>query len=265
MSTNPRQDNILRLVINLDRSPKRLELITKQLSALGLSFERVAAIDGRKMKPEALERFEAPYDDPRKCIFRYALQPTEIACFLSHAACWQRLVESDAEWGLVMEDDVAISPRFKQFAASSDWIPEGVRIAQLHGYPQSSFTVAERYPVRDTELLRIVWPTPNGCLAYLIHREAAAWALANYRPMPSPVDDWMFTPYSDFAKLFPPHRLLAACVTTRDDIPSDIGNRVQRRPQPTSTKVRVLRRLKKCGYRFEALFQKKRRAVLTYE
>ena len=50
-----------------------------------------------------------------------------------------------------MEDDIVLSPRFKLFATSSEWIPEGVRVIQLHGSHQS-FAVGESYPVRDTEL-----------------------------------------------------------------------------------------------------------------
>ena len=251
-------------MINLERSPERLESITQQLSTLGLSFERVPAVDGRKMSPEDFERLEARYDDLRKFVFRKALFPTEIACFLSHAACWQRLVESGCEWGLVMEDDITLSPRFKRFAASSDWIPEGVRIAQLHGFPNTAFAVGERYPVLDTELLRIVRPTPLCTLAYLIHREAAAWALANYRPIPAPVDDWLFCPYSDFVRRFPPHRLLSACAT-ESALPSDIGDRARRRPQPISLKVGVLRGLRSGGHRIEAFLHSKRRVAFTYK
>lgn len=253
------------MVINLDRSPERLESITRQLSALGLSFERIAAIDGRKMSPEEFERLEARYDDPRKFVFRKALFPTEVACFLSHAACWQKLVESDSEWGLVMEDDVTLSPRFKLFATSSDWIPQGVCIVQIHGYCQTAFTVTESYPVFDTELLRIIRPTPLGCVAYLIHREAAAYALATYRPIPAPVDDWLFYPYSDFARRFPPHRLRSACATALGEAPSDIGSRARRKRLPLSLKVSLLRGFRSGAYRIEALLCKKRRVEFTYK
>lgn len=126
-------NQVLRLVINLDRSPKRLELISKQLADQSLSFERFPAVDGHKLTKEELSRLEAPYNAPEKFVFRKALWPNEIACFLSHAACWEMLVKSDCEWGLIMEDDIVLSLRFKLFAMSSEWIPEGVRVIQLHG------------------------------------------------------------------------------------------------------------------------------------
>lgn len=249
-------NQVLRLVINLDRSPKRLELISKQLADQSLSFERFPAVDGHKLTKEELSRLEAPYNAPEKFVFRKALWPNEIACFLSHAACWEKLVKSDCEWGLIMEDDIVLSLRFKLFAMSSEWIPEGVRVIQLHGSHQS-FAVGESYPVRDTELLRILNPTPLCTFAYLIHREAAAYALASYKPIPAPVDDWLFCPYSDFAKRFPPHRLLSACVTSLG-APSDIGARKARQRLPNSLRVRLLRGIKSGGYRLSMLFRKKR-------
>lgn len=53
---------ILRLVINLDRSPKRFESIAKQLSSQGLSFLRMSGKDGSKLTAEELSHLEAPYD-----------------------------------------------------------------------------------------------------------------------------------------------------------------------------------------------------------
>lgn len=43
---------MLRLLINLDRSQDRLQVISKALTDLGLSFSRVQAIDGKKLTEE---------------------------------------------------------------------------------------------------------------------------------------------------------------------------------------------------------------------
>lgn len=112
--------------------------------------------------------------------------------------------------------------------------------------------------------LRILNPTPLCTFAYLIHREAAAYALASYKPIPAPVDDWLFCPYSDFAKRFPPHRLLSACVTSLG-APSDIGARKARQRLPNSLRVRLLRGIKSGGYRLSMLFRKKRILTFGYE
>lgn len=59
-------NGILRLVINLDRSPERMRSISQQLVARDLHFERLPAVDGRKLAQEELSRLEAPYDAPRE-------------------------------------------------------------------------------------------------------------------------------------------------------------------------------------------------------
>ena len=63
-------NGILRLVINLDRSPERMRSISQQLVAQDLHFERLPAVDGRKLAQEELSRLEAPYDAPEKFVFR---------------------------------------------------------------------------------------------------------------------------------------------------------------------------------------------------
>ena len=130
-------------------------------------------------------------------------------------------------------------------------IPPVVKNNSHHGIS----TIKSDYPLN---------PTPLCTFAYLIHREAAAYALASYKPIPAPVDDWLFCPYSDFAKRFPPHRLLSACVTSLG-APSDIGARKARQRLPNSLRVRLLRGIKSGGYRLSMLFRKKRILTFGYE
>ncbi|TIU13190.1 MAG: glycosyltransferase family 25 protein, partial [Mesorhizobium sp.] len=70
------------LVINLDRSRDRLAHMTAEFASLGVQFERVAAIDAQD-RPD-LARM--PLRVKRKSSLRLA--DAEIACLLSHKACW---------------------------------------------------------------------------------------------------------------------------------------------------------------------------------
>ena len=85
-------------VINLDRRRDRLLAMTEKLAALELSFERVRAVDG-------LGDADIGFSDdhPR-------LTKPEYACYLSHVECWRRLIDSNAERCLILEDDVHLSP-----------------------------------------------------------------------------------------------------------------------------------------------------------
>lgn len=100
----------LTYLINLDGSDQRLESATKQLDDIGWSFERVAAYDGRG---KALSDF-IDYDDQqtRKNLGR-SLLSSEIGCYLSHYQCAERFLQTDADFLVVLEDDMTLAADFK--------------------------------------------------------------------------------------------------------------------------------------------------------
>ena len=135
---------MLRMIINLDRSKDRWQHMLGQMSDLGMDdgdFLRVSAVDGRKLTLEQLDNAAAPLNSPAKADFPGALTNTEIGCFLRHKKCWQQLLTSHEEWGLVMEDDVRFSQEIMRFIRTDDWIPKGVDIVQLHTMRKQGRTV----------------------------------------------------------------------------------------------------------------------------
>lgn len=97
-------------LINLDGSNERLESAKQQLDSIDWSFERFPAFDGRG-KP--LSSFE-DYDDrqARQTLGRSLLN-SEIGCYLSHYHCVSAFLESDADYLVVLEDDMQLSNYFK--------------------------------------------------------------------------------------------------------------------------------------------------------
>ena len=100
--------------INLDRSPDRRAEMSQRLSALGIAFERVPAIDGRSLSSSAVDavRIDTPGWKP--------LSAGEIGCFLSHRECWRRIAQGDEAYGCVFEDDVLLSSRLRDFLSGTD-------------------------------------------------------------------------------------------------------------------------------------------------
>jgi glycosyl transferase family 25 len=93
-------------LINLDGSDARLASATAQLEEHGIVFERISAVDGRKIPPTELEQL---YD--KKHAIQYMgrdLSPGEIGCYLSHIKAIQAFTQSDADIALVLEDDFAM-------------------------------------------------------------------------------------------------------------------------------------------------------------
>ncbi|MBM4111371.1 MAG: glycosyltransferase family 25 protein [Phycisphaerae bacterium] len=95
------------LVINLDRSPERLQSARDRLSASNIPFQRVPAIDGRLFDAQS-----APPVDER-AVFRNmgrSMLPGEIAACMSHALALRTFLESDFKHCLILEDDALPRP-----------------------------------------------------------------------------------------------------------------------------------------------------------
>lgn len=201
---------MLRFVINLDRVPDRWQKMNTRLAELGISVERLSAVDGSAFGNKIPECYTG-------ATVRYPrfMSAGEVACFLSHRKCWERLIDSDEEWALCMEDDLLISDRALQFMCNTDWIPVDVNILQLSSlYPNSSESIRKDKIKIDnkTELVMPLIPSPVGTQAYLISRKAAQWAIDNSAGFTCPVDEFLFSLWFEMANKFPTWRLSPVCV-----------------------------------------------------
>ena len=96
-------------VINLDRSPDRLNWMTTALGQQGIVFTRLAAVDGKDRRPEDL----GDYDPARsRKLFGRELLNGEVGCFQSHLNAAQAFLDGPDDIGLVLEDDVNVPDGF---------------------------------------------------------------------------------------------------------------------------------------------------------
>lgn len=99
-------------VINLDSAKARLEKITGELHAKGIAFERVAAVDGRRL-PDA-----ATVVSPlSRLLWPRPFLPQEIGCWLSHRKVWERIVAERIPLALVLEDDASPHVSYDELAS----------------------------------------------------------------------------------------------------------------------------------------------------
>lgn len=203
---------MLRLLINLDRSPDRLQIMKKELSTLKISFERIAAVDGALLSDEYIKSITPRQYSKEKLWFPYNLIKTEYACFLSHRKCWSKLIDSDQNFALIIEDDIKFSHDASQYIFSSDWIPTQAKLIQVHSpkEPQSfqvnSNKLNPNHGIPGT-LYEIIHPTPNGTPAYIISKEAAFKALELSSQIGGPVDEFLFSIKSPLRKYICPYKL----------------------------------------------------------
>ena len=100
---------VVTYLINLDGSDQRLANATAQLQQENWDFSRFPAYDGRG-KP--LSEFNNYNDTKANQIMGRSLISSELGCYLSHVGCVQKFLETDADYLIVLEDDLKIVEDF---------------------------------------------------------------------------------------------------------------------------------------------------------
>lgn len=116
-------------MINLARSPERRAHITAELDKAGVSYEIVAAVDGRDLD----------LDDP-KTIASIApsmlnsswFLPSHVAVALSHLRVYQKVLADGLDWALVLEDDVIVPADLGSLVVALAEHMDGAEIALLN-------------------------------------------------------------------------------------------------------------------------------------
>ena len=170
-------------VINLDRATERLAHIEATFARLGLSFERVPAIDGRRLEADEIDRWQRPGS---------AVGPSEIACFLSHRRCWQEIVARDLAHAAIFEDDVLLSSDAAEFLSSAEWIVGDAHIVKLETNGRPTFVARNPASTHSgRELRRLTGPHFNAA-AYIVSRSAAERLIEASNVIEMPVDLFLF-------------------------------------------------------------------------
>lgn len=162
------------VVINLDRTPERLETFRAQAEQLGFPFARIVAIDASEVR----ER-------------RARMSVGEIACFHSHRLAWRALIDSGEPWMAVFEDDVVLAPAIAPLLRTADWIPAGVDLVKFETFMARTKIAPEGTEVAGVHLHRLQ-ATHCGSAGYVLSRRAAQWLLDRSQSFTRPVDIVMF-------------------------------------------------------------------------
>lgn len=102
---------VVTYLINLDGSEQRLANATMQLYQQDWPFIRFSAYDGRG---KALSEFHNYDDAAAQRILGRSLLNSELGCYLSHYGCVEKFLQTDADYLVVLEDDIQILPNFRQ-------------------------------------------------------------------------------------------------------------------------------------------------------
>lgn len=182
MSAALRLPGLMVLLINLPRSTDRRVRMEQRLAALGLDYELLPAVDGRAQWEQLLPSVDLA------SFQRHAggdVLPGEIGCYHSHLQAWQRLVASDAQVLLVLEDDMVFHDDFMN----------ALRIA-LRGRAHWDMLKLAKIRAKQPVCQGLLGPYRlNACIgaftgfgAYLVQRETAQRLLPQLLPIRAPID-----------------------------------------------------------------------------
>ena len=234
-------------LINLQRCPDRLEKMKQALNAIGVSFERVEAVDSKNLTNIDFMACETP-----NFTFPYELRKGEIACFLSHKICWQKLIDSGDQWALILEDHCIVSPKAKQYLQSTTWIPNECQIVQFVFSEKPIFYKKEIRLADGNRLLNTIYTSPIGTSGYFISKQAARLALKHSNKILSPIDNYLFGQWSEYPKLINTWRLCGAIIKRDPELETTIKNRVKKK-----RRIYPLRYFIKVAINIQCIFLKK--------
>lgn len=170
--------------INLDRRKERMAYMERQLRDLDVDYERISAIDGRRMhkceKKAAVNAFRW------WCVNGYKPRDGEIGCALSHQNAYRIMVERNLPCACVMEDDIGLDKRFGEMLdAVERFIAEGNSPRVFLLAPYLHRAVAEGASV---SFRKVRWGASTG--GYVVTRSAAERLLAVNVPLQGTADNW---------------------------------------------------------------------------
>jgi glycosyl transferase family 25 len=170
------------LLINMDRSKKRLQRCDLLLKAQNIKYHRIAGIDGGQLSPKQLKDVLAP----QFSAYYKVLSTGEIGCYLSHRKCWQYLVDRKLNYAVILEDDFTLEDELAKIhqyitAIKTQW--DCVKLMEYQHKRKAVMTLT----CLDKQLIRYD-KIPSCTTGYVISQEGAKKMLAHSVKISRPVD-----------------------------------------------------------------------------
>lgn len=194
------------LLINLDDSTERLARAQADLDGAGIPFQRVSAYDARQMNPLDIPGYD---EEGALGYMGRKLKGGELGCYMSHLDCAKRFLATDADYAVVLEDDMTIaasdarqvihdvltyleSQHFEWYLINIGALKRKI-FTPLQSFDGHQLSRAHYFPMTTTGL---IW-TRAGAEAFI----------RSYKPIFAPVDNYFrhwLTDNNKGLSLFPP-------------------------------------------------------------
>lgn len=175
------------LIIHMASSSERRENVDHLLTELP-NAQVIDAIDGRRTEVQAeLDLRPGDLHNPH---YPFEIKGGEVGCFLSHRACWQKIVNEGWDAAFIAEDDLEIAPDklgpLMTLIARNATPDSFIRIPPKNREPLTS-------PIDQEDGLAIFTPRVIGLqtTAQIVGRNAAARLLKASETQDRPVDTFL--------------------------------------------------------------------------
>jgi glycosyl transferase, family 25 len=171
-------------LINLDHSHTRLNNSKAQLEKQGIAFERIPAVWGANLSDSFVAQV---YSKQRTGSYYKTLNRGEIGCYLSHVQAWQRIVDLDLDFAVVLEDDfIMTGVEFTGVIAALTQIKKPWYYIKLGGYHKDRDLI-KREKIGAFELVTFK-KVPNRTCSQIVSKEGAKRLLKTCLPFSRPID-----------------------------------------------------------------------------
>lgn len=175
------------MIIHMSGDEKRAPNVDNLLSTLA-NAEVVDAVIGREVMAAGTQPLrKGDLHHPR---YPFALGPGEVGCFLSHRKCWQKIVDDQLDYALIVEDDLHLD--------ATGWGEAQNLVAEYAGTDSFFRLPAKRREVPTITLAeqgeaRLFLPKVIGLqtVAQVVGRNAAIRLLAASEALDRPVDTFL--------------------------------------------------------------------------
>ena len=169
-------------IINLEKSTIRKQYMQKLLEPYSfLDVEFIKAIDGRLLSEKERQTL-FDYGKSRK-LYGRTLNAGEVGCALSHRKVYERLLQENAPYALVVEDDISIQRDLNLIDFRK------INTVLSSSRPRALMLSGDYCYYRKKPVIRIY--SAVGAYAYIINKAAAKLILTKVHPC-CVADDWLY-------------------------------------------------------------------------
>jgi len=213
-------------LINLDRSPERLLFFTRQAEQYGLAFDRVSAVDGRKLSAVEIQSALDP------CFEFQPINECELGLFLSHRAIWERVVGENIPAAAIFEDDVVLSPQISTALAALDRCEMPYDLIKIETTLRKVVCGRVGVELPSGQALHLLRSWHGGTAGYIVSHRGASKLLAAKEKISDQVDQVLFNPISRVSAALAIYQLLPALCIQKDILskndPAAFGSTIER-------------------------------------